>query len=671
MATIDEREHMSVIQSLTVPSYQDLIETCKRYMSSTDVGIVTNAFQVAARAHQGVFRRSGEPYIEHPIAVARWLADHSVAADCIAAALLHDVVEDTEIPLTTIRARFGPVVAQLVDGVTKFEAVEQPDIEDEVARLRERKSRQQAETFRKLLLVMAEDARVALIKLADRLHNMQTLASMRPDRQIAIARETLDIYVPLARRLGIGEVTYTLQDLALMYLDPQRYEWLKEHIAAEIARRSSDTEQTVNAIQQVLARHGIAASVSSHSKRIYSVHKRITPHNIDVSDLNDLITYRVLVNTRRECYAALSAIHSEWQHLDTRMRDYIGAPKLNGYQALHTTVFGFSGLFDVRICTYEMQIIAEQGFILNAAQSPTARPSRVAALNWIDQVRAWQLELSLSASDFIETVRGDLFRDQLFVFTPRGDVKDLALGATVLDMAYRIHTDLGMHCTGARVTGNDHIVRMERRDYILNSGEIVHITTDPTVVPDASWLKIAHTHHAHDAILHYLHMHKLPTSEIDGADCPLQPETLREAKLAYCCEPGPDDELVGVLRRKQLTVHQQGCHHARPHRGDSSQRLPLRWEVLQPKRYRVSLNINGQDRSGLLYDVTKVFADQGISLVRVGAHSVDSRIKACIWITIEVERPEQLERICLRLMGIEGVVNIERRNRCLYNGMGA
>lgn len=675
-------------------SFKSLFERCANYMDSAALDLVRRAYAFAERAHRGTSRQSGEPYIEHPLAVARWLAERNVTVDCIAAALLHDVVEDTPVSLQRLSNRFGPVVAHLVDGVTKFDAIENPDdADDEMTRIRERKHREQAETLRKLLLAMAEDPRVALIKLADRLHNIRTLDAKRPDRQAAKARETMDMYVPLAARLGMAEVKYELQDTCLRYIDPQRYAWLTRRIAEEVAARASRTEATTRAIQQVIVQHGIDAVVTPRVKHLYSVEQRIAPMNIDVGEINDLITYRILVHERHDCYTTLRAIHSQWQQLDARVRDYIGSPKLNGYQSLHTTVFGMDGLFDVHIRTHEMQRMADHGPVLLAAARPIEATDRTQALSWIEQVRSWQSELSPSAKDFMDAVRGDLFRDQIFIFTPKGDIKDLASGATVLDLAYRIHTDLGEQCSGAKVTGSNNIVRIEGRDYELRSGEIVEIIRDELVHPDASWQRMVRTHHARDSIQHYLRVHGLPVDEVpeeEAESC----SQMASIRLAFCCEPGPNDDLLGVANGKRLIVHRAQCwhvtedadvltavasnghgnhtangsngngHHPTPDSGSPGRQfLHMRWETIHPDKYRISLNITGHDRSGLMHDVAEVIAEADLNLVRVGAQTISDRYKATIWVTVEVRDQEQLQRVSQRLMGVEGVVSIERRDR--------
>ena len=676
MAIVKDRDWFDTDTSLTHDSFPGLYALCKGYMNGADLEVVQRGYEMAAHAHKGVPRKSGEPYIEHPLAVARWLAERRVRADCVGAALLHDVVEDTSVAITSIQSRFGNVIATLVDGVTKFEALEEPDEEDEVSRIRERKQRQQAETLRKLLLAMAEDPRVALIKLADRLHNIRTLAATKPDRQIAKARETLDIYVPLANRLGMAEVKYELQDTALSYLDPLRYQRLQRDIAHEVAEQSEKTEATVHAIQQVLYRHKIqGATVTPHVKHLYNVYQRIQPLDMSVSDINDLITYRILVPNNSDCYAALSAIHRQWHLLDARMRDYIGTAKLNGYQALHTTVFGLDGLFDVRICTFDMQRKADDGPVLLAAAQThiDVAQDRQQSLNWIEQVHSWQHELSLSATDFMEAVRDDLFQSQIFVFTPKGDVKDLPEQSTVLDLAYRIHTTLGTHCIGAKVTGSDGIIRSEDRDCVLKSGDIVEIIPNPKMYPDASWLRSVKTHHAHDAILHYLRTHFLP--EVETAPAAEKQYEFQHARLAWCCEPGPDDELVGLLHGRSLIVHRAECRYSalsankryNKKAGTSTRRIPVQWDMIKPESYRVSLNITGQDRSGLMYHVAKIVADADVNLLRVRARGDNNRIKATISVTIDVRRTEQLQWIQLRLSGVIGVVSVERQHRFLCN----
>ena len=670
---------------LFMDSFHMLLAQCAEYMESGALETVRRAYAVAERAHRGVRRDAGEPYIEHPVAVAQWLAERKVMVDCIAAALLHDVVEDTPVSLQRLQHQFGKVIAQLVDGVTKFEVLEDPNEGDELARKRDRKRRQQTETFHKLLLAMMEDPRTVLIKIADRLHNLRTLEAVSPERQAAKARETMDIYVPLASRLGMGEAKYELEDLVLYYTDPPRYAWLCDLIIAERQRTHERTQMTARALERVLLQHGLTAEVHPRVKHLYSVHRRMLETGNDtLSEMADFITYTVIVPQVFDCYDAMQAIHAQWTQIDPRFRDYIARPKLNGYQALHTTVFGlldYLDPFDIHILSYAMQDIANNGPVLVAARHATGGwRAQVEGLEWLTQVQSWQYELALPATELVAAVRGDLFRDQIFIFTPRGEIKDVVRGSTVLDFAYRIHTTLGDTCSGAKVTGTDGVMRKEERDYILQDRDMVQVTAEKDAHPTAAWLRAAHTHHARDAILHYLRAHDLPTEEMDDEGDYLEDiKQMASVRLGYCCEPTPDDHLIGVVAGQRMVVHRLECRHAQEamdapdsamngYNGDAPapaarQWFRVRWETVHPDRYRVSLLLTGRDRSGLMHDISEVLANHNLNIVSLGALSISTRIKAIIRITVEVLPPDQLRRAIQRLQHVEGIVNVERRQR--------
>ncbi|MBA3827288.1 MAG: bifunctional (p)ppGpp synthetase/guanosine-3',5'-bis(diphosphate) 3'-pyrophosphohydrolase, partial [Ktedonobacterales bacterium] len=363
---------------------------------------------------------------------------------------------------------------------------------------------------------------------------------------------------------------------------------------------------------------------------------------------------------------------------------YIARPKLNGYEAIHTTVFGmldYPDPFDVHIRSYAMQDIADHGPVLVAARHTTGGwRAHVQGLEWLAQVQSWQHELALPATELVEAVQGDLFRDQIFIFTPRGEIKDVVRGSTVLDFAYRIHTDLGERCTGAKVTARDGIMRLEERDYILQDRDMVQVNSQNDTHPTAAWLRAAHTHHAREAIMHYLRNHNLPTEETDdSADYLDDTEQLASVRLGYCCEPMPEDTLIGVLVGQRMVVHRQECRHAQEalaeplvtingHNGSGSERPPrgwmrVRWETLHPDRYRVSLLLTGRDRSGLMHDISAVLARYDLNIVNLGALSISTRYKAIIRVTVEVKRADQLRQAMQRLRNVEGIVNVERRQR--------
>jgi guanosine-3',5'-bis(diphosphate) 3'-pyrophosphohydrolase len=531
---------------------ETLLAETQRYMDTKDMEIIRRAFALAEEAHAGVFRRSGEPYIQHPLAVACILASMRIDAAGIAAALLHDVVEDTKYSLEDIRERFGPVIANIVDGVTKFNALEhkqavlggqtavsaaQPGSVDNEAgegtgresgaaaptveleegeprkkRIRDSAIKQQAETVRKMFVAMAEDPRVVVLKLADRLHNMRTLDAMSPAQQQAKARETREIYAPLAGRLGMSLVKSELEDLAFKYLEPDKYEWLLSQVREEEEQRRSYVERVCQILREEMDRAGIKAEVQGRVKHLYSIYKKILRTGVDVSQIHDLIAFRILVDTIPDCYLALGQIHALWRPKDGRIKDYIATPKLNGYQSLHTTVFCLDGrLAEIQIRTHEMHRTAEYGVATHWYYKETGGVSipRREAMAWIEQLREWQRELS-SATEFVQSVKDDIFQDQIFVFTPRGDVKDLPVGSTPLDFAYRIHTEIGDHCAGARIiTDTERLVtRIVSLDYELKNGEIVDIITNKNAHPTRDWLAIAHTANAKQKIRRYLKLHE-------------------------------------------------------------------------------------------------------------------------------------------------------------------
>jgi guanosine-3',5'-bis(diphosphate) 3'-pyrophosphohydrolase len=503
-----------------------LLTETRAYLSPPDVEKIERAYALAERAHEGVRRRSGEPYIQHPLAVALILTRMRSDADGIAAALLHDVVEDSDYTLEEVRAQFGPAVATIVDGVTKFEALAgkpgatsagaTPIARPAKESTRDLKSRLRSETVRKMLLAMAEDPRVVVIKLADRLHNMRTLGAMPPEKQQNIARETSEIYAPLARRLGMGLVQAELEDLAFYYLEPERFARLAREVEEERLKRQPYVDAVCSAIAEELQRAGIRAEVLAWQKHLASINRKLQQSGGDVAQLHDLVSFRILVDSDHACYLALGHIHALWRPKDGRIKDYIATPKVNGYQSLHTTVFSFDDrLAEIQIRTHEMQRTADYGIASywHLRERGGSRLSYREMVAWIEQLREWQRELPQSADDFIEAVKGDIFQEQIFVFTPKGEIKDLPRGSTPVDMAYRIHTDIGDHCAGARIitsVGDSErlVTRLVPLDYELKSGEIVDIVTSHAAHPTRDWLAFARTANARTKIKRYLKNHE-------------------------------------------------------------------------------------------------------------------------------------------------------------------
>lgn len=510
----------------------DLLTETGQYLSVQDMEKIRRAYALAHKAHGGVVRRSGEPYIQHPLEVAFLLAEMRIDADGIVSALLHDVVEDTEYSLEELREQFGNAVATIVDGVTKFDALatktakngspadpsEPPSLLD--------KRRQRTETVRKMLLAMAEDPRVVVLKLADRLHNMRTLDAMKPSQQQNTARETNEIYAPLARRLGMMQVQAELEDLALSYLEPDRYKQLKRAVEEEMRLRQPYIEEVCATLEQEMKSAGIHAEVQAWQKHLASINRKLadmgdTGAELPISQVHGLISFRILVDSDHECYLALGHIHALWRPKDGRIKDFIATPKLNGYQSLHTTVFCLENrLTEIQIRTHEMQRTADYGIASywylkdRVGRTDSAQHSWQVSYqemkSWIEQLRDWQRELPQSSADeFVEAVKDDIFQEQIFVFTPKGEVKDLPRGSTPLDMAYRIHTDIGDHCAGARIITNMDdtgrlVTRLVPLDYELKGGEIVDIVVNRSAHPTRDWLSFARTNAARTKIRRYL-----------------------------------------------------------------------------------------------------------------------------------------------------------------------
>ena len=465
----------------------DLLLQMRAYLPQVDLGLVRRAYEFASRAHEGQRRGTGEPYVQHPLETALLLADLQLDRATIAAGLLHDVPEDTASTLDEVRAEFGDEVVRLVDGVTKLSRISWETLEE-----------QQAENLRKMFLAMAEDIRVVLIKLCDRLHNVRTLEGKAPADRKRIARETLEIYAPLAHRLGIWEMKWRLEDGAFYYLEPETYQELMRLLADTRTAREGYISDAIETLSRELAAAGLRAEVTGRPKHIYSIYNKMQRTGRSFDQLYDLLAIRVLVDTMQECYAALGVVHNLWTMVPGQFDDYISMPKGNMYQSLHTAVIGPTGRFlEVQIRNHEMHQVAEHGIAAHWSykEGGQADPSLGAKLAWLRQLLAWQQELS-TAQEFVDSVKMDIFQDQVFVFTPKGEIKDLPAHSTPLDFAYRIHTDVGHRCIGARV--NSKLVPL---DYELKNGDIVEILTSKSARgPSRDWLKLVGSAHAREKI---------------------------------------------------------------------------------------------------------------------------------------------------------------------------
>ncbi len=464
-------------------SIERLIEKIKQYLPPDKVALVQEAYDFSFRAHDGQKRLSGEPYIEHPLQVALTLCELQLDASSVIAALLHDVVENCSVPIIDIETRFGSEVARLVDGVTRLGKIAWAG--EDIAR---RES--QAKNLRKMLVAMAEDIRVVFIKLADRLHNMQTLHVMPPQKQLSIAQETLEIYAPLAHRLGIWELKWQLEDLSFRYLEQEKYKQIARAIASRRVQRENFISQVIATLKEEFARANLKAEITGRPKHIYSIYQKMQKYETvgkHFDDIHDLLAIRVLVSTVSDCYNALGIIHTLWRPLPDEFDDYIANPKSNGYQSLHTAVL-FLGTtpLEVQIRTYEMHHFAEYGVAAHWRYKEGEKGDFrfEERISWLRQLIDWHREFS-GAEEFLESVKTDIFNDQVFVYTPKGEIKDLPRGSTSLDFAYRVHTELGHHCVGAKVNG-----KLVPLNYRLNNGDVVEImTVKGGRGPSRDWLR--------------------------------------------------------------------------------------------------------------------------------------------------------------------------------------
>jgi len=482
-----------------------LIEKAREYLPASKIAIVERAYDFANRAHEGEMRKSGDPYIEHPLQTALILADLELDASSLAAALLHDVTENCGVPTSEIEAQFGSEIAKLVDATTKLGKISWQATEEASRRGGTAIGGRQAENLRKMLVAMAEDLRVVFIKLADRLHNMRTLYALDSEKQVHIARETLEIYAPLAHRLGLWELKWQLEDLCFRYLEPEKY-----HQTADLlAEKRVDREQFIAGVTEELnvefTRARLKADVVGRPKHLYSIHNKIERYAAlgkDFDDIHDLLALRVLVDSVQDCYSVLGTVHTLWHPLPEQFDDYIANPKPNGYQSLHTTVLCHSTTpLEVQIRTHDMHHLAEYGVAVHWRYKEGNKPDAgiEAGVGWLRQLIEWHRELH-GAEEFLESVRTDVFSDQVFVYTPKGEIKDLPKGSTPLDFAYRVHTDLGHRCIGAKVNG-----RMVPLNYELNNGDIVQVlSTKSDRGPSRDWLNanlgFVKTSHAREKI---------------------------------------------------------------------------------------------------------------------------------------------------------------------------
>ena len=707
----------TALQDMIPGDVQALEQRLHVYLPDEQVARVRKAYLIGARAHAGQTRKSGEPYITHPVAVAAILAELGMDAETIIAAILHDTLEDTPLSRPELESEFGATVAELVDGVTKLDKLQFRSVAEAAA-----------ESFRKMLLAMARDMRVILIKLADRLHNMRTLIAMAPESRRRIARETLDIYAPIAQRLGMNKFKAELQDLGFRTLYPTRHRVVAERIRHLLGNRREAMGKIETALSLRLGAEKIPHRVISRIKSPYSIYSKMRGEHKTFSQVMDVYGFRVVVDATMQCYHALGAIHALYKPLDTRFRDFIAIPKANGYQSLHTVLFGpFGAPIEIQIRTGDMDQVAERGvaahWAYKTAADPTAAQTR--AHEWVAGLVEAQTASSL---EFLENVKVDLFPDEVYVFTPKGQILALPRNATALDFAYAVHTDVGSHAVAARV--DKKLVPLRQR---LNSGESVEIITAKSAAPSPQWLDWVVSARARTALRHYLKRlqhedavefgHRMLDRALDArglsldaisakaldrvlADArykrleemladialgnrmpdqvaaqlaqthgalpdahkaPHRPEKIlisggERGVLSFgnCCYPVPGDDIVGYLSAgKGIVVHRQDCPNLPEYRKQPERIVAIDWDREVTGDYRARLRIVIDNRPGVLATVAAAIAERNSNIENVEYQERDGNTSTLVF-TIEVRNRKHLADVMRRVRNAAVVHGVYR-----------
>jgi RelA/SpoT family (p)ppGpp synthetase len=701
---------------------EPLTRMLEEYLPEAAIADVRRAYEFGAKLHQGQQRSSGEPYIFHPMAVARILAEMRLDHTTLIAAILHDVIEDTPTSKDEIGKAFGADVAQLVDGVSKFQKIEG-----------QTRAEVQAESFRKLLLAMTQDLRVILIKLADRLHNMRTLEHMDAPRRRRTARETLEIYAPIAQRLGIHTIRTEMEDLAFLNLYPRRYAVFEQAVKTQLGDVKSVIKEIEERTSKALREEGIGASVVGRQKNLYSLYQKMRRRRLRLPDVMDLLGFRVIVAKLDDCYRALGVIHHIWKPVSELFNDYIANPKVNGYQSLHTTCVGPKGRkIEVQIRTRDMHHIAESGIAAHwqyklGDKGGEHTAPQLRAREWLGQL--FEMQGGAAALDFVESVKVDLFPDEVYVFTPKGEIRRLSRGATPVDFAYALHTEIGDHCVAARVDQ-----QLEPLNTPLKNGQTVEIITANHARPNAAWLNFVKTAKARHRIRNYLKGQRedeairlgrrlleksmrelqIPLSALkgEGAASVLKIYGLGELEPLYlsiglgqrlaplvarhfmpagvtlapaaaggpdnqplavegteglvvdygkCCRPVPGDDIRGhVSVGRGIVIHRIECTVAQPRKGTAQEWIPLIWADNVEGDFLAELRVKGENRRGVLASIAAEISGAESSIENVTmAEKVDSRASDMRFL-ITVKNRVHLARIMRRLRGLPVVARVMR-----------
>ncbi|CEN90592.1 RelA/SpoT family protein [Paraclostridium sordellii] len=726
---------------------QELIEKIKKYAPNGDIDLIEKAYYYGKKAHEGQLRKSGEPYFIHPIAVANILCDMELDMQTIAAGLLHDVVEDTEYTYEDIKNDFGEEIADLVDGVTKLGQIKYKSKEET-----------QAENLRKMFLAMSKDIRVILIKLADRLHNMRTLKYMPPEKAKSKATETLEIYGGIASRLGIYKVKWELEDIALRYIDSEGYYDLVEKVAKKRSQREAYIEKIVDILKEKVEEVNIKCDIYGRPKHFYSIYRKMKNKHKDFEEIYDLMAVRIIVNSVKDCYAVLGMVHTLWKPIPGRFKDYIAMPKPNMYQSLHTIVVGPDGEpVEIQIRTKEMHNIAEYGIAAHwkykEGKTNVKENKLEEKLQWLRQMMEWEKDLK-DPQEFMDALKDDVFNSQVYVFTPKGDVIELPAGSTPIDFAYRVHTNVGNKCVGAKING-----RIAPLDYKLENGNIVEILTSANSNgPSRDWVNIVQTPNAKSKIRQWfkkerreeniergsailekdfkkygvptkdpaiekymvqmarkfnqptvedlvatigyggimssqvvpkikelyekefakkslenkqiddINKHSIGEQEFTKKRKKTSPQGITVKgvdniliRFAKCCNPIPGDEIIGYITKgRGVAVHRKDCPNSNLDNEYFKNRLvEVSWETSNSAKFEAEIQIQAEDRRGVINDITHIVAIEKVSLNGINARKSKDNI-VNINLLVEVDSIETLNFLMKKIKSIPGVENIYR-----------
>jgi len=694
------------------PGLRELLGKVELYLPPEQVERIREAAEFGAQAHRGQKRLSGEPYIAHPVATAEILADLHLDADTIVSAILHDVIEDTPIAKEEIEQRFGSDVAGIVDGVTKLDQIQFKSREEA-----------QAESFRKMLLAMVRDLRVIMVKLADRTHNMRTISSMALQKRRLIARETLEIYAPVAERLGLYKIKLELEDLGFRTLYPQRYRVIERALKRARGNQKEFLGKIAKSLEDALKKAGIQSGVESREKHLYSVYRKMRRKKSLLSQVVDVYGLRILVDTPDTCYRALGVVHATYRPMPGRFKDYIAIPRVNGYQSLHTTLFGPNGVpIEVQIRTSDMHHIAESGIAAHwkyksGHASDSTQQERARA--WISHLM--EMQASGNAEEFIESVKVDLFPDKVYVFTPKGAILRLPRGATVVDFAYAVHTDIGNRCVAAKIDR-----RLAPLRSVLRNGQTVQIITAKGASPNPSWVNFVATAKARSAIRHYLKSLKrseaielgrqlLNTSleefqlNVDKLDPAILDQALREfgikdrdellaqmglgerlaplvarrllpgghdaagaltplaiagaegllVSYARCCHPIPDDPIIAFLSAgRGIILHRDTCANVEDYHKHPEKWQPVSWQTDLSRYFSSEIRVESINRVGMLASISAAIANTGTN---IGQASVEQRDGVSLMrLEVDVKDRQHLAKVVRTIRRMPDVVRVSR-----------